>query len=105
MVQSAVGDREAGGCGVRAAGGLARSCGSRKRVAAYYWWLFPNTMLNFYPWGLSVNVVRPLGVDRTKVSFLTYVWREELVDKRGRGAGWIGWSGRMRRWWRRCSGG
>ena len=27
-----------------------------RRVAAYYWWLFPNTMLNFYPWGLSVNV-------------------------------------------------
>jgi choline monooxygenase len=57
-----------------------------RRVAAYYWWLFPNTMLNFYPWGLSVNVVRPLGVDRTKVSFLTYVWREELVEK-GAGSG------------------
>ena len=55
-----------------------------KRVAAYYWWLFPNTMLNFYPWGLSVNVVKPLGVDRTRVSFLSYVWDE---SKLGRGAG------------------
>ena len=42
-------------------------------VAAYYAFLFPATMLNFYPWGLSVNVVRPLAVDRTAISFLTYV--------------------------------
>jgi choline monooxygenase len=42
-------------------------------VAAYYAFLFPATMLNFYPWGISVNAVRPLAVDRTRVSFLTYV--------------------------------
>ncbi len=23
---------------------------SGKKVAAYYYWIFPNTMLNFYPW-------------------------------------------------------
>jgi choline monooxygenase len=42
-------------------------------VAAYYAFLFPATMLNVYPWGLSINVVRPLAVARTAVSFLTYV--------------------------------
>jgi choline monooxygenase len=47
-----------------------------KQVSAYYFWLFPNTMFNFYPWGLSINVVRPLGVDRTRVLFLRYVWNE-----------------------------
>jgi choline monooxygenase len=57
-----------------------------KRIAAYYFWLFPNTMLNVYPWGVSVNVVRPLGVDRTRVSFLSYVWAPERLD-RGAGAG------------------
>lgn len=56
-----------------------------QRIAAYYFFLFPNTMLNFYPWGLSVNVVLPLAVDRTKVSFLAYLWRPELLD-RGAGA-------------------
>lgn len=56
-----------------------------KRVAAYYYWLFPNTMFNFYPWGCSVNIVRPLAVDRTRVSFLTFVWREDLLQ-RGAGA-------------------
>ena len=55
-----------------------------QRVAAYYYWVFPNLMLNFYPWGLSVNVIRPLAPDRTKVTFLPYVWREEL---RSGGAG------------------
>jgi choline monooxygenase len=44
-----------------------------QRVAAYYFWLYPNTMFNFYPWGVSINVVRPLAIDRTKVSFLSYV--------------------------------
>ncbi|HRC86836.1 MAG TPA: SRPBCC family protein, partial [Thermoanaerobaculia bacterium] len=55
-----------------------------KAIAGYYYWLFPNLMLNFYPWGISVNVVKPLGPERTKVSFLTYVWDPERLD---RGAG------------------
>lgn len=54
-------------------------------IAAYYYWLFPNTMLNFYPWGLSINVVKPLAVDLTRVSFLTYIWDERKMD-RGAGA-------------------
>jgi choline monooxygenase len=54
------------------------------RVGAFYFWLFPNLMLNFYPWGLSINVVRPLAPDLTKVSFIPYVWDEA---KLGQGAG------------------
>ena len=56
-----------------------------QRIAAYYFWLFPNTMFNVYPWGISVNVVRPLAVDRTRVSFLPYVWDPARLD-RGAGA-------------------
>ncbi len=55
-----------------------------KEVAAYYFWVFPNMMFNFYPWGLSLNIVQPLGVSETKVSFLTYVFDE---SKLGGGAG------------------
>jgi choline monooxygenase len=55
-----------------------------RRVAAYYWWIFPNLMLNFYPWGLSLNRVAPEAVDRTRVEFRAYVWQEE---SRGQGAG------------------
>jgi choline monooxygenase len=57
-----------------------------KRVAAYYFWLLPNLMFNFYPWGLSINIVRPLGISLTKVSFITYVWKPDLLE-RGAGAG------------------
>lgn len=56
-----------------------------QRIAGYYFWLFPNLMLNFYPWGISVNIVKPLAVDRTKVTFLAYVWDESRLD-RGAGA-------------------
>ncbi|HEX7689767.1 MAG TPA: SRPBCC family protein [Burkholderiaceae bacterium] len=55
-----------------------------ERVAAYYYWIFPNLMLNFYPWGLSVNVVEPRGIDRTRVLFRSYVWD---AAKLGDGAG------------------
>jgi choline monooxygenase len=55
-----------------------------RRVAAYYYWLFPTTMFNVYPWGVSVNVVTPLAVDRTRISFLPFVWDE---SKRELGAG------------------
>lgn len=44
-----------------------------KRIHAYYWWIFPNLMLNVYTWGVSVNVVEPLGLDKTRVRFLTYL--------------------------------
>lgn len=54
------------------------------RVAAYYAWIFPATMLNVYPWGLSLNVVEPLSVDRTRVTFASYVRDEDLL---GAGAG------------------
>ena len=47
-----------------------------KSVAAYYFWVFPNMMWNVYPWGVSVNVVKPLSPTRTRVSFLSYVWDE-----------------------------
>jgi choline monooxygenase len=52
-----------------------------KRVAAFYFWLFPNIMLNFYPWGLSLNIVNPLGPGRSRVSFISYVWKEDLRQK------------------------
>lgn len=55
-----------------------------KAISAYYYWIFPNLMLNFYPWGLSINVVKPLAPDLTKVSFIPYVWD---ASKLGQGAG------------------
>jgi choline monooxygenase len=55
-----------------------------KNVAAYYYWIFPNMMFNFYPWGLSINIVKPISLHKTKVSFISYIYDE---SKLGKGAG------------------
>lgn len=51
-----------------------------KKIAAYYFWIFPNLMFNFYPWGLSLNIVIPLSPSRTKIQFHSYVWQEEKLN-------------------------
>jgi choline monooxygenase len=56
------------------------------RVAAYYFWLWPNLMLNLYPWGISMNHVQPADLARTRIAFRAWTWRPELLD-RGAGAG------------------
>lgn len=53
-------------------------------LAARYLFIFPNLMFNFYPWGISVNVVRPVSPSKSIVEFLTYVADE---GKLGSGAG------------------
>ncbi|HKP32561.1 MAG TPA: SRPBCC family protein, partial [Chitinophagaceae bacterium] len=50
-----------------------------KNVAAYYFWIFPNMMFNFYPWGLSINIVKPISTNQTKVSFISFVYDESLM--------------------------
>jgi len=52
-----------------------------KKVAAYYFFVFPNMMFNFYPWGLSINIVVPVSPVKTRVSFITYVWKQEKYNK------------------------
>jgi choline monooxygenase len=44
----------------------------RTGAHAFYYWLYPNFMLNFYEGVLDTNLVRPLAVDRTQVIFDFY---------------------------------
>ncbi|MBK6998386.1 MAG: aromatic ring-hydroxylating dioxygenase subunit alpha [Lewinellaceae bacterium] len=55
-------------------------------VAAYYFWVFPNMMFNFYPWGLSLNIVEPQTVSTCKVRFKVYVFDESKLNT-GAGSG------------------
>lgn len=57
-----------------------------KDVAAYYFWVFPNMMFNFYPWGLSLNIVEPQGVSACKVRFLVFVFDASKLNT-GAGSG------------------
>jgi len=53
---------------------LLPSSSQDNRVVAYYAWLFPNLMLNFYHWGCSINVVVPLGPSLTRIDYSRLVW-------------------------------
>ncbi len=55
-----------------------------QNVAAWYFWLWPNLMINAYPWGISMNIVQPLAPDRTRIRYRTYVWD---ASRLGSGAG------------------
>lgn len=45
-----------------------------RRVFALWWFVFPNLTLNFYPWGLSVNVYEPVPGKPEKTLFRWYAW-------------------------------
>lgn len=49
---------------------------------AQYYWVFPNTMLNFYPDNLQANIILPLGPERTLTIFEWY------FATPGTGEGW-----------------
>ena len=42
------------------------------KIYAYYYWIFPNIMLNFYDWGLSINIITPLTKNKTRIKFLSF---------------------------------
>ena len=50
-----------------------------KRIYAMYWWVFPNLMFNFYPWGISFNCVEPISINKTRIRFLSFAY-ENLPD-------------------------
>ena len=55
-----------------------------QNIAAYYFWLHPGLMLNFYPWGLSVNLVIPESVNKTRIVYHGFVGDTSML---GKGAG------------------
>jgi choline monooxygenase len=57
---------------VRDSGADASTAAVRKGAEAYYFWLYPNFMVNWYEGLMDTNLVRPLGLDRTEVVFDFY---------------------------------
>jgi choline monooxygenase len=52
----------------------------RAGTHAYYWWLFPNLMVNVYQGVMDTNLVLPLGPDRCRVIFDFYFADVESED-------------------------
>ena len=57
-----------------------------RRVFALWWFIFPNLALNFYPWGVSVNVYMPILGKPDKTLFLWYKYAldEEKFQQRNK---------------------
>tara|TARA_Y100001970_G_scaffold287663_1_gene412893 strand:- start:4255 stop:5298 length:1044 start_codon:yes stop_codon:yes gene_type:complete len=60
---------------------FANSKNSKNNIYGYYYWIFPNMMLNFYDWGLSVNIVEPISKEKTRVRFLSYPIEDNQFSK------------------------
>lgn len=57
---------------VRDSGRDAATAAVRRGDEAWYFWLYPNFMVNWYEGVMDTNLVRPLGLDRTEVVFDFY---------------------------------
>lgn len=52
----------------------------RSGTHAYYWWIFPNLMINVYQGVMDTNWVLPLGTDRCRVYFDFYFTDVESAE-------------------------
>ncbi len=54
-----------------------------RRVFALWWFVWPNTTLNFYPWGLSVNTYAPVPgrPDRTLFHWYQWSWNQDAAKR------------------------
>jgi choline monooxygenase len=57
---------------IKAAQNAEESVSKVRTGRAYYWWIFPNLMINLYQGVMDTNLVLPLGPDRCKVVFDFY---------------------------------
>jgi choline monooxygenase len=52
----------------------------RSGACAYYWWIFPNLMINLYEGVMDTNLVLPLGPDHCRVVFDYYFTHTEGAE-------------------------
>ena len=55
------------------------------KIGAYYFWIFPGIMLNYYPWGLSINIIRALEVQKTQVQYFVYKFPGAIISNNDAG--------------------
>lgn len=60
-----------------------------RRVFALWWFVFPNLTLNFYPWGLSVNVYQPVPGRPDATRFIWYQWAFDRAKYAERDRRWL----------------
>lgn len=66
--------------------GLQPETQSGNDLTADYFWVFPNWMLNCYPDNVSLNIILPLGPERTLAIFEWYLLEKDLGSEAARKA-------------------
>ena len=46
---------------------------------AYYFFVFPNMMINYYKWGVSINIIEPISKNKTRIKYLIYNIKGENI--------------------------
>ncbi len=54
-----------------------------RNIYGLYYWIFPNLMLNFYEWGLSINIIEPITPGQTRIRFLSFPIKSKKQPKEG----------------------
>lgn len=54
----------------------------RQGDKAYYWWMYPNFMVNVYDGVMDTNFVEPLGPEKCRVLFSYYFNRKDFSEER-----------------------
>ena len=57
---------------------LNESIDNTNNIYAYYYWIFPNLMINIYNWGVSINIIEPINKSKTRIRFLSYPFKNEV---------------------------
>ena len=52
-----------------------------KNIYAYYFFVFPNIMINYYKWGISINIIEPISKEKTRIKYMIYPIKGENIPQ------------------------
>ena len=52
---------------------------NNNNIYAYYFFIFPNIMINYYKWGISINIIEPISKNETRIKYMMYNLKQENI--------------------------
>ncbi|MEM7369198.1 MAG: SRPBCC family protein [Bacteroidota bacterium] len=49
-------------------------------ISAMHCWLWPNLLLDIYPWGVVVRIIDPIAPSETRIRSESFLWHPDLLD-------------------------
>lgn len=51
-----------------------------QKLSGLHYWLWPNLLLNVYPWGLVLGIIDPISPTETRIRRESFLWEAHLLD-------------------------